>query len=220
MKALTAKVGAFLLYIHIMTARLRLLPDTSARKYRSPIQSEVRLVILPVILFAIGLALLPLAWKFVLLFTVIIIGGFLLNKAAEQKPREETGIIDLGEKSITWTHLGKDTVTIELREVAELQIWSDFYPGYILPEQNARRSNGQIQITIKLKSGTKFIKQCLVSDSLHYKTVVTVLKDWYRLGIPIKETVGFSKYRGFLMGRQSDYSFAELQAAKAELSIS
>lgn len=203
-----------------MIARLKLLPDKSTRKYSSPIDREAGRVIIPALLFAIGLVVLPLVWKFVLLFAVIIVGGYLLNKAAEQKPVEETGIIDFGEKSITWTHLEKDAVTIELREVAELKIWSDFYPGYILPEQNASRSNGQMQITIILKSGTKHIKQCLVSDSLHYKTVINVLKDWYRLGIPIKETVGFSKYKGFLMGRQGDYSFAELQATKAELGIS
>lgn len=203
-----------------MIARLKLFPDKSTRKYSPPIDREFGRVIIPVLLFAIGLVVLPLVWKFVLLFVVIIIGGYLLSKAGEQKPEEETGIIDFGEKSITWTHLGKDAVTIELREVAELKIWSDFYPGYILPEQNARRSDGHMQITIILKSGTKHIKQCLVSDSLHYKTVINVLKDWYRLGISIKETVGFSKYKGFLMGRQSDYSFAELQAAKAELGIS
>jgi hypothetical protein len=196
-----------------------LLPDKSARKYSPPIDSEVGRIIMPVLLFVVGLVVLPLAWKFVLLVTLIIIGGYLLNMAAEQKPREETGIIDLGEKSITWTHLGEASVTLELRDVIELKIWSNFYPGYILPEQNARRSDGRMQLSFTLKDGTKFIKECLVSDSLHYKTVVNVLKDWYRLGIPIKESVGFDKYRGFLMGRQSDYTFAELQAAKAELGI-
>ena len=78
-----------MLYIRQVIARLKLFPDKSTRKYSPPIDCEVTWVIVPVLLFAIGLVVLPLAWKFVLLFVVIIIGGYLLNKAANKSPKKK-----------------------------------------------------------------------------------------------------------------------------------
>jgi hypothetical protein len=198
-----------------MTVRLVLLNDSYTRKRIDP-----RYEIFPFFFFLFLLApvlALPWVWKIPYISILIITAGYFINKWLQQPSERENDLIEFTEDSIIIAYSDNE-IKVLLSSVTMLEIWSDYYPDYQSGEQRLRHT-GHLQIIIKLKDNSIITKQCLIEKRNQYFTLINIIKIWYINKVLIKEFVTANKYMGFLMIKQSHYSYAELQAARKELGI-
>lgn len=104
---------------------------------------------------------------------------------------------------------------LELTKSSIVNITSSFYRGLA----NGRYSthNGILSMSV-IENGRSIKINTVLRTKQEYELMIGVLKVWYKTGVPIHEHCTEEQLNALLL--KTNYTYAELKAAKAELGIS